>query len=99
MRRPSGILYGASKAALERFTRGLAIEVAAQNIAVNALKPSLPTASEGLKFWNRDADPDLWLSPDVYMTKAALFLAMQDGRGVTGEVFDDQSLCQQYGLA
>jgi len=99
VRRPSGLLYGASKAALERVTRGLAVEVVDRNIAVNALKPTAPTASEGLKFWNRDADPDLWLSPDVYMTKAALFLAMQDGRGVTGEVFDDQSLCQQYGLA
>lgn len=97
-RRTSGLLYGASKAALERLTRGLAPEVAALNIAVNAVKPAEPTLSDGMKMWHRDADPDLWVLPDQYMAKAAVFLATQDGHGITGEVFLDQSLCRDHGL-
>jgi NAD(P)-dependent dehydrogenase (short-subunit alcohol dehydrogenase family) len=41
-----GTMYGATKAALERFTQGLAQEVAGHNIAVTAVSPSqvVPTA-------------------------------------------------------
>lgn len=40
-------VYGASKAALERLTSGLAAELAAANIAVNAVAPVEAVASEG----------------------------------------------------
>ena len=97
-RRPVGLLYGATKAALNRLTRGLAVEVSQYNIAVNALAPSGPTYSEGLAMWNPDADLSLFRSAHQYMTKAVLFLAAQDSQGVTGGVFYDEELCWQHNL-
>jgi citronellol/citronellal dehydrogenase len=44
----SGTVYGMCKAALERFTTGLAAEVWADGIAVNALSPSGPVATPGI---------------------------------------------------
>ncbi len=97
-RRPSGLLYGATKAALNRFTRGLAVEVAKYNIAVNAVAPSAPTYSEGVAMWNRDADLSLFRSAHQFMTKAVMFLAVQDSKGVNGGTFYDEELCWQHNL-
>ena len=46
-----GTTYGVSKAALERFTQGLAAELFQQNISVNALSPSRPEWTEGGHFF------------------------------------------------
>lgn len=97
-RRPVGLLYGATKAALNRFTKGLAVEVSKYNVAVNAVSPSAPTYSEGLAMWNPDADLSLFRSAHLYMTKAVIFLARQDSQGVTGGVFYDEELCWQHNL-
>jgi len=93
-----GTAYGASKVALERLTRGLAEEVRDHNIAANALKPNLPTYSEGIVFWNPDVDPASFISPHLYMTKAAMFLAQQDSNAITGRIFYDQDLCKKHNL-
>jgi len=93
-----GCAYGASKAALERLSVGLAHEVKDYNIRVNVLKPLLPTFSEGVAFWNRDVDESELISPHLYMTKAALFLASQEATGITGDVFYDKELCERYHL-
>lgn len=93
-----GMIYGAAKAALDRLTRGLAAEVAEHNIAVNALKPSAPTYSEGLAMWQPDV-VDLFRSPHQFMTKAAIFLATQDSKGLTGGIFFDEELCKQHNLS
>ncbi len=98
-KRLSGSAYGASKAALERITRGLAEEIKPFNIAVNAVKPGAPTYSEGIAFWNKDVPTSSLRSPDLYMTKAVSFLALQDATGVTGGVFFDDELCQKFALA
>ncbi len=98
-RRIAGIAYGASKAALERLARGLAEEMKEHNIAINALKPSVPTYSEGVTFWNPDVDESQFLSPHLYMSPAALFLAGQDATGIIGGIFHDQDLCKQHGLS
>ena len=92
--RVTGVLYGASKAALDRLSRGLAAEVAENNIAVNSLRPAAVTWSEGMLLLNRDVVAGSYVMPEVYMTKAAVFLAQQDGRGITGQAFDDQTLCR-----
>lgn len=97
-KRFSGCAYGVSKLALERLARGLAEEVKGNNIAVNALKPARPTLSPGVAFWNQDVDESAFVSPHLYMTKAAIFLAAQDASGVTGGVFYDKDLCEKYGL-
>ena len=98
-KRTSGCAYGASKAALERLTRGIAEELKGYNIAANALKPSQPTYSEGVTFWRPEADASQFRSAHLYMSPAALFLASQDARGVTGGIFYDEELCKQYGLS
>ena len=98
-KRTSGCAYGASKAALERLTRGIAEELRGYNIAANALKPSQPTYSEGVTFWRPEAELSQFRSAHLYMSPAALFLASQDARGVTGGIFYDEELCKQYGLS
>lgn len=97
-KRPTLPIYGATKAALDRLTLGLAAELAEYNIAVNALKPSAPTYSEGVAFLRPDLDPSTLRSPYLYMTKAAIFLAMQDAKGITGKIFFDEDLCKEFNL-
>lgn len=97
-KRPSGALYGATKAALERFSRGLAIEVKKDGIRVNCVAPVGGVASEGVLYANPEIDASKLLSPHLYMTKAVVFLASDEARKITGRRFIDQELCQKYGL-
>jgi len=97
-KRPSGAIYGASKAALERLTRGLAIELKNYNIRVNALAPIGGVATEGVLYMNPDIDQDNLQSPHLYMTKAVVFLASEAAKGISGSVFLDEKLCMKYGL-
>jgi NAD(P)-dependent dehydrogenase (short-subunit alcohol dehydrogenase family) len=95
----SGISYGVSKAALERFTWGLAAELGQYNIAVSAIKPLKVIGTEGIVAQtSADADKSQWQSPDL-MVKACTFLAAQDASGVTGIVASDDEFCQWHGLA
>lgn len=93
----TGIAYGVSKAGIERFTWGLAAEVGKYSIAVNALKPKGVVNTEGMRFMLPDEDRSQWVSPDR-MVKAAIFLAAQDGKGVTGTVAFDEKICAWHGL-
>ncbi|RLB02496.1 MAG: short-chain dehydrogenase [Deltaproteobacteria bacterium] len=92
-----GLAYGVSKAAIERFTCGLAAEVGKYNIAVNAIKPKGIVDTEGMRFMFPNADRSQWISPDK-MVKAAIFLASQDAKGVTGTVAFDEDICAWHGL-
>ena len=94
----SGIAYGASKAALERFTEGAAWELAPFNIAVNCLKPRGAVLTEGMAFLHENEDASAWDSPDM-MVKACLFLADQEGEFLTGLVATDEEVCARYNLA
>jgi citronellol/citronellal dehydrogenase len=94
---PTGLAYAVSKAGLDRFTWGLATEVGKHNIAVNTLKPYVVVDTDGMRFWQPDADKSLWQSPDL-MVKAAIFLAAQDSRGVTGAVATDREICTWHRL-
>lgn len=94
----SGISYGVSKAALERFTWGLAAELGQYNIAVNAIKPLKVIGTEGILAQTRpDADKSDWQTSEL-MVKACTLLAAQDATGVTGIVASDDELCQWHGL-
>ena len=92
-----GQAYGAAKAGLERFTWGLAAELGPHNIAVNALKPLRPVATEGFRFQRPDADFSTWATPED-MAKAAVYLATQDARGLTGAIVTDEELVRRLGL-
>jgi NAD(P)-dependent dehydrogenase (short-subunit alcohol dehydrogenase family) len=92
-----GQAYGAAKAGLERFTWGLAAELGRYNIAVNALKPLRAVLTEGFQLQRPDADFSTWVTPEA-MVKAAIFLAQQDARGLTGAVVTDAELVRRLGL-
>lgn len=92
-----GQAYGAAKAGLERLTWGLAVELGQHNIAVNALKPLRPVATEGFRAQRPDADFSAWATPDA-MTKAAVYLAAQDARGLTGTIVTAEELVRRRGL-
>ena len=92
-----GQAYGTAKAGLERFTWGLAAELGPHNIAVNALKPLRPVATEGFRAQRPDADFSTWATPED-MAKATVYLAAQDGRGLTGAIVTDEELVRRLGL-
>ncbi len=93
----TGTVYGVSKAAIERFTWGVAAEVGGYNIAVNCLKPRGMVDSEGMRFLNPNADHSQWDTSEL-MVKAVVFLAAQDSKGVTGLVAADDEVCAWHGL-
>ena len=71
-----GTMYGAEKAALERFTQGLAEEVYQYGISVAALSPSLVVATPGTIYHKLVSGPDdPRAEPPEVMAKAALLLA------------------------
>lgn len=95
---PTGVAYAVAKAAVDRFSWGLATEVGRHNIAVNCLKPKEPVDTEGMRFWLAgNHKTEAWVSPEK-MVKCALFLAAQDAKGVTGTVATDEELCGWHGL-
>jgi NAD(P)-dependent dehydrogenase (short-subunit alcohol dehydrogenase family) len=92
-------MYGATKAALERFTQGLAQEVAAHNIAVTALSPSHVVPTPGTvyhKLVNGMSDPRG--EPAHLMAQAALLLATEPAARVNGRVTYSQQILGEYGL-
>ncbi len=93
----TGLPYGVSKAAIDRFTVGLAGEVGRYNIAVNCIKPEGVVDTEGMRFWVKEEDRKGWVSPER-MVKCAVFLADQERVKVTGMVATDEAVCAWYGL-
>ena len=93
----TGVVYAVAKAGLDRFTWGLAAEVGQYDIAVNAVKPSGVVDTEGMRFWQPDANKSGWHTPEK-MVKCAIFLAAQNAKGVTGVVATDEEFCVWHGL-
>ena len=94
-----GTMYGATKAALERFTQGLAQEVAAYNISVSALSPSQVVPTPGTvyhKLVTGFEDPRG--EPPILMARAALVLAAEPAEKVNGRVTYSQQILGEYGL-
>jgi NAD(P)-dependent dehydrogenase (short-subunit alcohol dehydrogenase family) len=81
--------YCASKFGLEALTQCLALEFEADDIAVNSLSPgrhSILTDQE--KIAQLKENPDLIFMRPEMMIPPALFLALQNGRGTTGQHID-----------
>ncbi|MGE3915339.1 MAG: SDR family NAD(P)-dependent oxidoreductase [Hyphomicrobiaceae bacterium] len=94
-----GTMYGATKAALERLTQGLAQEVHEHGIAVTAVSPSQVVATPGTvyhKLVTGMEDPRS--EPPSYMARAALLLASEPAAKVNGRVTYSQQLLGEYGL-
>ncbi|MDA0353366.1 MAG: SDR family NAD(P)-dependent oxidoreductase [Chloroflexi bacterium] len=97
-RRLGGTMYGASKAALERFTQGLAQEVYQHGVSVNCYSPGVGVATEGTVHFGLSKsldDPDR--EPMSMMTRAALLLATEPLDKVTGRVTYSQEILKEFG--
>ncbi len=93
-----GTMYGASKAALERFTQGLAQEVAAHNIAVSALSPSQTVPTPGTVYHKlMDGMDDPRGERPEYMARASLLLARERAERVNGRVTYSQQILKEFG--
>jgi NAD(P)-dependent dehydrogenase (short-subunit alcohol dehydrogenase family) len=93
-----GTLYGAEKAALERFTQGLAAEVYADGVSVTCLSPSMVVATPGVlhhKLVRSAEDPNA--EPESMMADAALLLATEPLDTITGRVTYSQQILKEYG--
>jgi NAD(P)-dependent dehydrogenase (short-subunit alcohol dehydrogenase family) len=93
-----GTCYGAEKAALERFSQGLAQEVYQFGVSVTSLAPSQIVATPGTVFHNLVAgmDDPRGESPEL-MAKAALLLATEPLDRVTGRVTYSQQILKEFG--
>jgi len=93
--------YGASKAALERFTTGLAAELYEDGVAVNSLAPVAAVRTPGadaLVGDVLDAAPSI-VEPLELFVEAALVLATADPAVQTGQIWYSRPLLEQLGRA
>jgi len=94
-----GVMYGATKAALERFTQGLAQEVAQHGgIAVSCVSPSRTVPTPGTVYHKLMASlDDPRGEPPMMMARAALLLASEPADKVNGRVTYSQQILQEWG--
>ncbi len=94
-----GTLYGMEKAALERFTQGLAQEVYQDGVGVAAVAPSDIVVTPGTTYHGLVTGPDdPRAEPPAYMAQAVRLLATLPLAEMTGVVTYSQRLLAQYGL-
>ena len=92
-----GTVYGMCKAALERFSTGLAAELYEDNIAVNALSPSRVVPTPGTVFHRLTTEDDPRAEPPSVMAEAALLLCSGDPKVLTGRIAYSQQLITELG--
>ena len=93
-----GTLYGAEKAALERFTQGLASEVYADGVSVTCVSPSQVVPTPGTVFHHLVTGmDDPRGEPPELMAKAALLLATEPLDKVSGRVTYSQQILKEFG--
>ena len=93
-----GTCYGAEKAALERFTQGLASEVYQHGISVMCVSPSQVVPTPGTVYHRlvKSID-DPRGEPPILMAQAALLLATEPLDRVTGRVTYSQQILKEFG--
>jgi NAD(P)-dependent dehydrogenase (short-subunit alcohol dehydrogenase family) len=97
--RKGGWFYGLLKAALERMTQGLAMELQDDKIAVNSLSPRGVIRTPGNAFGQNDREnPRLDFEEATLMGKAAVWICEQEPPSYTGNLVFDTELCGERGL-
>jgi NAD(P)-dependent dehydrogenase (short-subunit alcohol dehydrogenase family) len=90
--------YGAQKAALERFTQGLAAEVYAHGISVTCVSPSQVVPTPGTVYHRLVSGmDDPRGEPPELMARAVLLLATEPLDAVTGRVTYSQQILKEFG--
>lgn len=89
------IPYGASKAAIERFTLGLSKEMKKHHVAVNALCPDF-TVTEAVTTFLKEVDTTDWQCTEMWGRYAAM-VAAQDAESLTGKILDEPALREIFG--
>jgi NAD(P)-dependent dehydrogenase (short-subunit alcohol dehydrogenase family) len=97
--RGGSTVYGMCKAAIERFSSGLASEVYADGVAVNALSPSglVPTPGVVFHHLTDGVSEDRLEAPEV-MAEAAFALCTGDPARITGKVTYAKPILEELGL-
>ncbi len=91
-------VYGATKAALERFTQGLAEEVYQHGISVTCVAPSKGVATPGAVYQKLATSLDDPRRERMeMMARAVLLLATEPLDKVTGRVTYSQTILQEFG--
>jgi citronellol/citronellal dehydrogenase len=93
-----GTVYGMCKAAIERFSTGLAAELYPDNIAVNALSPTRVVPTPGTLFHHLTTEDDPGNEPPSVMAEAALLLCHRDPRTLTGRIAYSQELLAEFSV-
>jgi NAD(P)-dependent dehydrogenase (short-subunit alcohol dehydrogenase family) len=94
-----GTVYGMCKAALERFSTGLAAELYPDNVAVNALSPNRVVPTAGTIFHHLTTADNPEAEPPAVIAEAALMLCHRDPRSLTGRITYSQDLLAELGVA
>jgi NAD(P)-dependent dehydrogenase (short-subunit alcohol dehydrogenase family) len=93
-----GTMYGATKAALERFTQGLAQEVYEHGISVTCVSPSVGVPTEGTVYHGLSASlDDPKGEPIRTMANSILLLATEPLDQITGGVCYSQQILKEFG--
>lgn len=87
-----GVLYGTTKAAIDRLTTGAAMELHEDNIAVNTLAPNRGVATENAK----NFVPGWPSEPEETMAEANLLLCTGDPQVLTGRVAYSLPLLKEF---
>ena len=94
---PGLLVYGVSKAGLERLTTGVAENVRSHGIAVNCLRIDVPIASEGFVHNAPELDKSDW-EPTEVGAEGALWMLAQPPE-FTGQVLGITDLRRRHGVA
>ncbi len=96
--RNASTVYGMVKAALERFTTGLAAEVHADNVRVNVLSPTSIVPTPGVVHHNLLTPERAHLAEPVEVMAAAALALVTDPPALTGRIAYSQQLLWELGL-
>ena len=93
-----GTVYGMCKAALERFTTGLAQELYGTGVGVNVISPGL-VATPGAVHHNLiNEESESRVTPVEHMAEACLRLVHGDARELTGRIDYADAVMQEFNL-
>ncbi len=96
--RAGGAIYGMCKAAIERFSTGLAAEVYADNISVNAISPGL-VATPGVAVHGLITEATKHrVSPVEHIAEAVYQLVSRDPHEITGRIDHATAFLDEFGV-